>query len=63
MPERVISRGTLIRAEDLDPSDAELLLKSLLRFPDFRLSQNVYSAQTFIYLREKRIEHGKRVFF
>ena len=26
-------------------------------------SQNVYSAQTFIYVRYERIEHGKRVFF
>jgi hypothetical protein len=26
-------------------------------------SQNVYSAQTFIYLRKDRIDHGKRVFF
>jgi hypothetical protein len=29
----------------------ERLLKSLLRYADLRTSQNVYSAQTFIYLR------------
>src|SRR5512138_1348868 len=39
------------------------LLNFLMRYGDFRLAQNVYSAQTFIYLRKNRLEHGKRVFF
>jgi hypothetical protein len=38
-------------------------LKAGVRYVKFGLAENRYSAQTFIYLRKNRIEHGKRVFF
>jgi hypothetical protein len=40
-----------MRDRELGIICTERLLKSLLRYPDLWTSQNVYSAQTFIYLR------------
>jgi hypothetical protein len=41
----------------------EWLLKDVRFISKSETSQNRYSAQTFIYLRKDRIDHGKRVFF